>query len=212
MIDYAGGPAVLSIARDITERKRAEQALMRRTAQLALLSDIGRRIAAVLGLEQVLERAAQLVQDSFGYHHVALFLIDQQRHELTMKARAGDFVKLFPPEHRIPLGRGMVGWVGQHGQRLLTNNVQAESHYINFYPDVIPTCSELSVPIQIGTQTVGVLDVQSPHFDAFDENDVKVMEILADQIAVAIANARLYEAARREHVGDPPAAHLGIEG
>jgi PAS domain S-box-containing protein len=197
MIEYAGGPAVLSIARDITERKRAEGVLTRRAVQLALLSDIGRKIAAILSLDQVLARAAQLVQESFDYHHVALFLIDHERGELVMKAIAGNFLQLFPLNHRIRLDAGMVGWVGAHGQRLIANDVDAEPHYINFYPEVIPTRSELSVPICMGEQTVGVLDVQSPELNDFDDDDVRAIETLADQIAVAIANARLYEAARR---------------
>ncbi len=196
MIEYAGGPAVLSIARDITERKHSEEALARWTAQLALLGDVGRQIAAILGVEQVLDRAAQLVHDNFGYHHVALFIIDRERRELVMKAISGEFVKLFPPNHRVPLGQGMVGWVGEHGQRLLANDVTREPHYINFYPDLIPTRSELSVPLRVGDRTVGVLDVQSPDWGGFDENDVKVMETLADQIAVAIANAQLYKEAQ----------------
>jgi PAS domain S-box-containing protein len=196
IIEYAGGPAVLSIARDITERKRGEEALARWAMQLALLSDVGRQIAAILGVEQVLDRAAQLVHDNFGYHHVALFIVDRARGELEMKALAGDFVNLFPPNHRVSLDQGMVGWVGEHGLRLVANDVAAEQHYINFYPDLIPTRSELSVPIRLGDKTVGVLDVQSPEVNDFDENDVKVMETLADQIAVAIANAQLYEEAQ----------------
>ena len=195
IIDYAGGPAVLSIARDITERKRGEEALARWAAQLALLSDVGRQIAAILGVEQVLERAAQLVHDTFGYHHVALFIFDRERQELEMKAIAGEFVRLFPPNHRVPLDRGMVGWTGEHGRRLLAADVAREPRYINFYPDLIPTRSELSVPIRSGDQTIGVLDIQSPELNAFDESDVKVMEMLADQIAVAMANAQLYEVA-----------------
>jgi GAF domain-containing protein len=90
----------------------------------------------------------------------------------------------------------MVGWVGEQGRRLLAADVDTAPHYVNFYPDLIPTHSELSVPIRISDQTVGVLDVQSPELNAFDENDTKVMEILADQIAVAMANAQLFEAAQ----------------
>jgi PAS domain S-box-containing protein len=196
LIEYSGGSAVLSIARDITERKRGEEALQRRAAQLALLSDVGRQIAAILGLEQVLARAAQLVHETFGYHHVALFVMDSARQELIMKAIAGDFLSLFPIDHRVPSGHGMVGWVAEHGERLLARDVAHEPHYINFYPELIPTRSELSVPIRSGDQTRGVLDIQSPEINAFDENDVKVMETLADQIAVAMANAQLYEAAQ----------------
>ena len=185
-------------ARFITERRRAEEALKRRASQLALLGDVGGKIAAVLDLASVLDRAAHLVQESFGYHHVALFTADREQGALIMKAKAGRFASLFPPEHRIKLGQGMVGWAGLYGEKLLANDVRAEPHYINFAPDVIHTCSELCVPIRVGEETVGVLDAQSPHFDAFDENDALVMETLADQIAVAIENARLYEAVQRE--------------
>jgi hypothetical protein len=189
---------LVGTTRDITERKRAEEALERRATQLALINDIGGKIAAVLDLDSVLDRAARLVRESFGYHHVGLFTIDRDQGELVMRARSGDFAHLFPLEHRLKLGQGMVGWVGLHGERLLANDVDAEPRYVNLYPDVVPTRSELSVPIQVGAEIVGVLDVQSPQLNAFDENDVMVMETLASQIAVAIENARLYEAVQRE--------------
>ena len=186
------------ISRDITERKRAEEALQRHAAQLALLSGVGRKIAAVLELESVLNTAAHLVQENFGYYHVSLFTVDNEQGELVMRARAGDFAHLFPLDHRVKLGQGMVGWVGLNGQRLLANDVRVEPHYTNYYPDLIPTQSELAVPIRVGEKTLGVLDVQSPHLHAFYENDVMVIETLADQIAIAIENARLYEAVQRE--------------
>lgn len=196
----AGGNLVgaVHIVHDITARKRAEEALARRAAQLALLNDIGGQIVAVLKLDDMLDRAARLVQQSFGHHHVALFMLDRERGELVMRARAGDFAQLFPPEHRLKLGQGLVGWVGRHGETLLANDVTAEPRYVNRYPDVIPTRSELSVPIWVGQEIVGVLDIQSPRRDAFDETDVQMKETLADQIAVAIENTRLYEAVRQE--------------
>jgi PAS domain S-box-containing protein len=183
---------------NITERKRAEEALERRVAQLALLNDISGKIAAVLELGSVLDRAARLVQAGFGYHHVALFTLDREQGALVMRARAGNFAHLFPPDHRLKLGQGMVGWVDRQGEMLLANDVDVEPRYVNLYPDAIPTRSELSVPIWVGEEVVGVLDVQSPQLNAFDENDVMVMETLANQIAMAVENARLYEAAQRE--------------
>ena len=173
------------------KRKQAEEALERRAAQMALLNEIGGRIAAVLELDILLDGTSRLVQEGFGYHHVGLFTLDRERGELVMKARAGAFNAFFPPEHRIKLGQGVVGWVGSHGERLLANDVDAEPRYINFYPDVIPTRSELSVPIRVGGEVVGVLDAQSPLPNAFNESDVMVLETLADQLAVAIENARL---------------------
>jgi PAS domain S-box-containing protein len=191
---------VVVFARDITTRKQMEKALRKRAAQLALLNDIGGQIAGVLQLDSLLDRAVRLVQESFGYHHVALFIVDPERGELVMRARAGDYATLFPRDHRIKLDRGMVGWVGRHGENLLANDVRAESRYVNFFPDLIPTQSELSVSIQVDGEVLGVLDVQSPLLDAFDENDVIVIETLADQVAVAIENARLYEAVQQELV------------
>jgi two-component system sensor histidine kinase HydH len=191
---------VVVFARDITTRKQMEKALRKRAAQLALLNDIGGKIAGVLQLDSLLDRAVRLVQESFGYHHVALFIVDLERGELVMRARAGDYATLFPRDHRIRLDQGMVGWVGRHGENLLANDVRAESRYVNFFPDLIPTQSELSVPIQVNGELLGVLDVQSPLLDAFDENDVIVIETLAHQVAVAIENARLYEAVQQELV------------
>jgi GAF domain-containing protein len=177
---------VITVIRDISARNKAQQVLEQRATQLALVNDISRQIAATLDLDSVLDRAAHLVQEHFGYHYVALCTVDREQHELVMQARTGDFAHLFPPGHRLEPSKGIAG------------DVAAESRYINPYPDVINTRSELCVPIRLGEQVLGILDVQSPQPNAFDEHDVTVMETLADQIAIAIENARLYETVQRE--------------
>jgi PAS domain S-box-containing protein len=187
-----------SVVMDITARKEAEQKLLQRAAQLELLNDIGGQIAATLHLDSVLAQATRLVQQKFGYHHVAVFTLDRQQQSLVMRASAGSFSHLFPSGHRLAVGQGVVGWVGDSGQTLLANDVDAEPRYVNLYPDVLPTRAELSVPIQIAGRMLGVLDVQSPQRNAFDDNDVLVIQTVADQIGVAIENARLYETSRRE--------------
>ncbi len=174
------------------ENQRTNEELEQHARRLALLHEISSQISAVLDLDRLLERTARLVHETFGYHHVGLFTLDGDCGELVMRASAGLFDSLFPAGHRVPLGQGMVGWVGRHGETLLANDVEAEAHYANFYPDLIPTQAELSVPLRVGEEVVGVLDVQSAEPDAFDESDVLMMETLADQVAVGFQNARLF--------------------
>jgi PAS domain S-box-containing protein len=189
---------ILSSGEDITDIKRAEEMLWQRAAQLSLLNVIGNKIASVLDLDSLLDKATQLVQESFGYHHAAIFTMNRDHDELVMRTKAGSFAHLYPPDHRLKLGQGMVGWVGLHGETLLANDVDAEPRYVNLYPDILPTGSELSVPLRVAGEIIGVLDVQSPQRNAFDDNDVMVIETLADQIAIAIENARLYEELQQE--------------
>jgi signal transduction histidine kinase/DNA-binding response OmpR family regulator len=210
---------VLERERAKQERTQARQALGQRAAQLALLNDVGRQIAAELDLDSLINRAVQLVQDAFGYHHVGLFLLHGDQGLLTMRASAGPYAALFPHPHRLRMGQGMVGWVGQHGEILLANDVTTEPRYVPTIAGALgpATQAELSVPIRTGQQVLGVLDVQSPQRNAFNENDVAVLETLAAQIAVAISNARLYrqvqveliERRRMEAERERLLAHIG---
>ena len=178
--------------------KSPEEALQKCAAQLTLLKEIGGKIATVLELDSVLDGTARLVQESFGYNHVAFFTVDREWDELAMRARADSSTRLFLPDQRFKLGEGMPGWVGRHGEALLANDVDTEPRYISLYPDPRAMRSELSVPIRVGGEIVGVLDVQSSQLNAFDESDVMVMETLADQVGVAIESARLHEAVQQE--------------
>jgi PAS domain S-box-containing protein len=182
--------------RDVTERKQAEAILAQRAAQLALINDIAGKIAAVLDLDSLLDRAARLVYETFNYHHVALFLLDEDRARL--KAIAGSYKSYFPPHHSQKISQGIIGWVASHGEKVVANDIRQEPRYISLIPDYTETQAELCIPIKIAGQTMGVLDIQSPHLDTFSENDILAMEILTDQIAVAIENARLYHAVRQE--------------
>ncbi len=189
---------IQGVATDVTDSQRVEEALERRASQLALLNYIGEQIAAVIELKSMLDSATRLIQKHFGYYHVAIFTPNLERGELQMMATSGAFSDLFPEDHHLKYNQGMVGWAAVNKTTLLANDVRIEPHYTNFYPDKIQTRSELAVPILVGDKLVGVLDLQSPMVDAFDENDVRVMETIADQIAIAMENASLYEEVRRQ--------------
>jgi len=184
------------LRQEITERRRAQAELELRIAQLSLINGIGREIAAELNLTSVLEKTASLVQQTFDYHHVALFLINGDL--LKLRAIAGAYEPHFPPDHTQKLTEGINGWVASHGQKIVANNVSVDPHYITLIPEHTITQSELSLPIKVGKSVVGILDVQSQYPDAFSDNHIVAMETLTDQIAVAIDNARLHESMERE--------------
>jgi len=179
-------------------RTQAEEQLRQRVDQLALINDIGEKIAAILDLEAVLSRTALLVQENFNFEHVGLFLIDRNRKAVVMKTIAGTLAEFFPPDHSLEIGEGLVGTAALENKIVLANDVTSDPRYVNLYPKSVNTRAELSVPIQIGREVVGVIDAQSTHPNAFTESDIIVMETLADQVAVAIHNANLHEAVQRE--------------
>lgn len=185
-------------AHDISNRKESEIEIKRHAAQLATINHVSQKIVSILDPQNIFDLTAKLVHESFGFYHVALFILDNQQNRLLMKARAGYFSHIFLPDHSVELGHGVVGYVGQTGNKILANNVDENPHYRNFYPDELPTKSELCLPLRIGEKILGALDVQSPQVDAFTENDIAVLGTLADQVAIALENASLYETVQRE--------------
>jgi|GEM_PF-1106518 len=187
-----GGRLVVFL-HDISERKQAEISLQKRANQLKLINDIGREIAAVLDLQKVLEVATNCIQQVFGFKRVALFILNLERGGLFMKARAGYFSQNFPVDYLVKQGDGIIGWVGKYGKKMLANDVNNEPQFKDHYPELLPTRSELCLPLIVGKLLVGALDVQSPELNAFHDDDITVLETLAAQVAVAIENARLYD-------------------
>jgi len=190
--------AYVAMFQDITERKKAEASLTHKAAQLELLNQVGQHLNVLTSTSEVLNRAVQLVQQSFNYHGVSIFLADESFKDWVLMAKAGDYADTFPEELRLQPEIGIVGWVASHGETRLANDVNADPVYTNPYPSAIPTQAELCVPILIDAQVIGVLDVQSPEINAFDEGDVLVMETMAEQISVSIENARLHTSAKQE--------------
>ena len=185
---------------DVTEQKQAEEALRRRAIQLQAIGEVGRRVSSILKLDELLSYVVKAIQQSFGYYHVDIFLVDEVQDFVVFKASSiSAFEKIWKKRHRrFKIGEeGMIGWVARSGRSLLANDVDQESHYVS--EELLPdTKSELVVPLKVEERIVGVLDVDSDKLDAFDDDDIFVLEALANQLAIAIENARLYREAQQE--------------
>jgi GAF domain-containing protein len=168
-----------------------------RTAQLAVVNQVARRAASILDVDQLLQEVVAAIQQGFNYHNVALALLDEAAGELELVAIAGGFADLVPLDYRQAVGIGMVGWVAETGQPLLANDVSQEPRYIlGYLKEPLPK-SELCVPLRLADKVIGVLDIQDIQLNAFDETDLRAMETLADQLAIAIENARLFRETKR---------------
>ena len=181
---------------------RLYQVVERRARQLQTVAQVSRKVAAILDLDQLLNQVVELIRDRFGYYHVQIFLVAQGTGRAYFRASTGHNLNKMWLRHgrfvRIGI-EGIIGWVAQHGQPLLANDVSQETRYFPDDPRLLPdTRAELAVPLMVEDRVLGVLDVQARELNAFTSEDLFILATLADQIAVAVEDARLYQEAKDE--------------
>ena len=175
----------------VTDRTRK---LEQRSNQLLVAADVARYTTAIYDLEELLTRAVNLIRDRLGFYHAGIFLVDENSEYAILKAATGDAGKaMLERGHHLKVGEvGIVGFVTSTGQSRAALNVNADPTYYRnpFLPE---TRSELALPLKAGGRVIGALDVQSTDENAFGEEDIRMLQTTADQLAVAIENARLFQ-------------------
>jgi diguanylate cyclase (GGDEF)-like protein/PAS domain S-box-containing protein len=179
------------------ENARLFEEEKRRSAQLVLISEVGDKVASILDLDRLIQEVPRSIQEKFNYYNVALFLLDESRREVVMQSAAGGFEHIFPGQYRQALDEGIIGFVARSGSSWLANDIGKDPYYVKGFLEEVLTQSELCVPIKLGDKVIGALDVQSIRLNDFDQADVAAMEAVADQVAIAIENARLYDEAKK---------------
>ena len=171
-----------------------------RTERLALIARVGRIVAANLRLDELLQRAADAIHELLGYPNIAIALIEPDEPEtLVLRTVGGDYREVIRGEYRIPLSRGLMGAAARTRELVLVDDVHADPRYLQTPGGEGMRC-ELAVPILLGEQVLGVLNVEAA--DPFTPEDAAGLQIVADQLAVAVENARLYAAAQQVAVMD----------
>ena len=182
------------VARDITESKKAEAAIQRRNEYLAVSAEIGKLVTSILDLNTIFARTVSLITDRFGFYHAAIYIVEETGFNAVLKEATGAAgQQMKKTEHSLPLdGKSIVGSVALGGESLVANNT-AENPLFAFNPLLPNTRSEAAIPLRISSRTIGVIDIQAQDLNAFNEGEVSVLQTLADQVAVAIDNARSFE-------------------
>ena len=171
-----------------------------RLSQLSLFYQVSQSMASTLDLHKVLGDTTQLATAVLDASAVALMLVDEKTQELVFEYASGEVGRRLRRQ-RTPLGKGIAGWVATHGEPVLTNNARQDPRF----SDIVDTRtgfltqSVVCAPIQIRGRTIGVLEALNKRNEqGFDEEDLRLIVTTANQAALAIENARLYQSLRDE--------------
>lgn len=182
------------VIRDVTERRRAEEALVKRAAELQTVARVGTAASTILEIDKLLQEVVDLTKSSFDLYHAHVYLFNQERDRLVLAAGAGQIgQQMIEKGWSIPLERehSLVARAARSRQGVVVNDVRQE-------PDFLPnpllphTRAEMAIPLIVGNQVLGVLDVQADTAGRFTEEEVRIKTILAGQVAVALQNARSF--------------------
>ena len=171
--------------------------LERRAGQLQAISNVARSIASVQNMDELLPAITQLVSEKFRYYHAGIFLLDENQEFAILRASNSEGgQRMLERQHKLKLDtNSIVGYTTLRGDPRIALDVGADAVFFN-NPDLPDTRSEMALPLRVGGNVIGALDIQSTESNAFAQEDVNVASILADQIAIAIENARLFSEAR----------------
>lgn len=188
-----------NLEKRINERTRelenANVRIEKRARQFQTVSQITRAIISTQNLQDLLPQIAQVISQQFDFYHIGIFLIDLNREFAVLSASNGEGgERMLERSHKLRIGQtGLVGNVAKTGKVRIALDTGADAIYFN-NPDLPETRSEMALPLlQSDGEIIGVLDIQSTIPNAFYQEDIEILTTLADQVSVAIANARQYE-------------------
>ncbi len=169
-----------------------------RASQFEALAQVTQAMTSIRDLNELLPRIAALISDEFGFYHVGVFLIDDAREYAVLSAtNSPGGRQMLERNHRLRVGeQGIVGNVTATGNPRVAMDVGEDAVFFD-NPDLPETHSEAALPLRINDQIIGALDVQSTETGAFTGEDIQTLGLLANQVSLAIENARLFEDTRR---------------
>ena len=181
-----------------SELVTTNEILQNRTERLRAVAEVARTATSVQNFNQLLPLITTIISKQLGYYHVGIFLVDEGReYAILRSANTDGGLRMLARGHRLKVGeQGIVGFVTQSGNPRIALDVGQDAVFFN-NPDLPKTRSELALPLKVSGDIIGALDLQSTEPNAFDQEDVSLLTILADQVAISIQNAFSSEQAQR---------------
>jgi|GEM_PF-976751 len=169
------------------------QGLQQRTIALETSNEVSRRLSTILNPNQLVLEVVEQLKNTFNYYHAHIYLVDQQTNEFVMMGGTGQAGRtLLARNHRIPQGRGLVGRAANTKDVVLVPDVSREAGWLA-NPLLPETKAEIAVPIMLGDEVLGVLDVQNAEVNSLTNDDATLLQSIAAQVAVALENAQSFE-------------------
>jgi signal transduction histidine kinase/HAMP domain-containing protein len=183
------------VAERTTQLREANRRLRYRAVQLTVSAEVGRVATSILDLDILLSRVVQVIRDYYRFAYVAIFLLDDTSQWAVLREGSGELGNTLKAKGQwLSVGEpSLVGQVAKKGEPQVLSRADVRG---GPGPPLPPNHSEAAFPLRIGGRTIGVLDIHNTHADAFDADDIRVLQGVADQIAIAIENARAYELER----------------
>ncbi len=178
---------------DVTDRVLLKQAVERRAAQFEAVALVGQKASAILDIDHLLNEAVNIISDTFNFYYAAIFLLDKNDEWAIFRAGSGEAGKqLLEKKHRLKKDKNsMVGWATYYGEARIALDVGLEKHRFD-NPYLPLTRSEMALPLISRGKVIGALDVQSVEGNAFTKEDVDTLQLMANQLANVIENARFF--------------------
>ncbi|GEM_PF-835375 len=199
-------PATVNLFRSLAEQlaitfenTRLFDDTQRRAKELEAVAQVSAEASRNLDLTELLWTISKLTRDNFNLYHSHIYLYDKDTETLNLAAGAGEAGRIMVDAgHSIPFNRenSLVARAARTRQGVIANDVAKQPDFLP-NPHLPDTKAEMAVPIVLGDDLIGVLDVQSNVIDRFDDQDIRIKSTLADQIAVAVRNARTFEEVER---------------
>ncbi len=173
-------------------RQQLEQRVQERTRELAVVAEVGQRISHVQDLDNLLVESVELIREQFDLYHVQIYLADAEGQNLNLRASAGSIGRqLLSRGHRLPIQQGSINGAAAFDKKPVLVPDTATDPLFRPNPLLPLTRSEMAVPLMVGEQLLGVLDMQSDQAGAFSSENQSTYSSLADQLAIAVDNAYL---------------------